>query len=168
MIKLERIELKSFEDRDINRLVELFKNQEIKKTYMIPNFDSDDKYVKLAEHFKNLSNDNERYVKGIFLQGFLIGFINDVEIKLDSIELGYVIDPRYKNNGYCTEALKGSIKYLFENGYTEVICGAFSNNLASIKVMEKAGLILLNKMDKISYNGINYDCIYYSIFKGME
>lgn len=168
MIKLERLELKKLVYEDIERLVELFKNDEIKKTYMIPNYDSDEKYIRLGEHFVNLSNQEEHFIVGVYLKDYLIGFINDVEIKLGTIELGYVIDPKYKNKGYCTEALNGSINYLFEKGFIEIVCGAFSNNIASIRVMEKVGLILLNKMDTITYNGINYDCVYYSIFKGMK
>lgn len=168
MIRLERLVLKPFEDKDVDRLVELLKNEEIKETYMIPSFDDENKYLKLAQHFLTLSHDENHYVVGINLNNVLIGFINDVEIKNGTIELGYVIDPIYKNKGYCTEALRGSINYLFKKGYVEIVCGAFTNNIPSIRVMEKAGLILLNRMDKVSYKGIERDCIYYSIFKGME
>lgn len=167
MIKSERLELKSIEENDFDLLVEIFKNQEVKKTYMLPDFDNDEKYYILAKRFKDLSLDNSHYLRGIYYQKKLIGFINDVEIVGKSIELGYVINPNFKNQGYATEALKASINYLFENGYEEVICGAFSSNLASTKVMEKAGLILLNKLDQIEYRGIIHNCIYYSIFKGM-
>lgn len=167
MIKSERLELKSIEENDFDLLVEIFKNQEVKKTYMLPDFDNDEKYYILAKRFKDLSLDNSHYLRGIYYQNKLIGFINDVEIVGKSIELGYVINPNFKNQGYATEALKASINYLFENGYEEVICGAFSSNLASTKVMEKAGLILLNKLDQIEYRGIIHNCIYYSIFKGM-
>ena len=167
MIKSERLELKSIEENDFDLLVEIFKNQEVKKTYMLPDFDNDEKYYILAKRFKDLSLDNSHYLRGIYYQNKLIGFINDVEIVGKSIELGYVINPNFKNQGYATEALKASINYLFENGYEEVICGAFSSNLASTKVMEKAGLILLNKLDQIEYRGIIHNCIYYSVFKGM-
>ena len=167
-IKTERLVLKSFEEKDIQLMVELLKNKEIKKTYMIPSFDNEEQYFKLASRFLEFSLNDEHYVVGIYLDNLLIGFINDVEIKGKSIELGYVVNPKFKNNGYATEALKGSINYLFENGYEEIICGAFSSNEASIKVMEKAGLILLNRMDTIQYHGVNHSCIYYSIFKGMN
>ena len=93
----------------------------------------------------------------------MIGFLNDVEICEDKIELGYVINPQYHNCGYATEALKASIDYLFQRSFSEIIAGAFENNASSIKVMLKCGMKQMKKQDNIEYQGIIHHCIYYSI-----
>lgn len=158
MIKLDIIENK---DKDI--LIEIFKNSEVKQTYMLPDFDNEEGYVRLFENFKKMSNNPLRFLKGIYLDGVIIGFVNEVEKTEESIELGYVVSPKYKGNGYCTMALEQSINYLFSRGFKEIICGAFEHNLASIRVMQKAGMTKINKVDEIEYRGKVHTCIYYSI-----
>ena len=88
---------------------------------------------------------------------------SEVEKTEESIELGYVVSPKYKGNGYCTMALEQSINYLFSRGFKEIICGAFEHNLASIRVMQKAGMTKISKVDQIEYRGKVHTCIYYSI-----
>ena len=106
-----------------------------------------------------------RYIAGIYLADKLIGMINDVEIHGEKIEMGYALYPDYWNQGYATEAFKGVISYLFENGFSEVYTGAFESNLASIRVMEKAGMKRMNSKAQIEYRGRNHRCVYYSTKK---
>ena len=129
---------------------------------MLPDYSSDEGYLTLFENFKKLSNDTRRYVRGIYLQDKLIGFINEVEKTEESIELGYVISPLYKGRGFATRALDLSINYLLSIGYKEIVCGAFETNLASIRVMEKAEMKKMLKTDRIEYRGKMHKCIYYS------
>lgn len=157
------IRLDIINDIDKEKLIEIFKDNEVKQTYMLPDFDNEEGYVKLFENFKKLSENPIRFLKGIYLNNEIIGFINEVEKTEESIELGYVIFPKYKGNGYCTNALEQSINYLFSKGYKEVICGAFENNIASIRVMQKAGMQKISKTDQIEYRGKVHNCIYYSI-----
>ena len=156
------IRLDVITENDKNEMLEIFKDNEVKQTYMLPDFDNDEGYIRLFEGFKKLTTMTTKYVRGIFLNDTLIGFINEVEKNEEFIELGYVISPKYKGNGYCTEALEKSINYLLASGYKEVICGAFETNLASIRVMEKAGMKKIKKVDIIPYRGINHKCVYYS------
>ena len=60
-----------------------------------------------------------------------------------------------------TRALKLAITELFSLGYREVITGAFDENGASIRVMEKAGMVKLDKIDEIDYRGKLHKCVYY-------
>ena len=83
------------------------------------------------------------------------------------IELGYVIHPRFHGKGYMTQALKAAIEELFSDGYREVITGAFEENRASIRVMEKAGMILQGKTEEIEYRGKTHNCIYYHMEKSL-
>lgn len=130
---------------------------------MIPDFPTKKEGMAMFKKLKEYSLSESHYERGIYMKGIVIGFINDVEIEGNKIELGYVIHPDYHNQGYATEALKEAIKDLFQKGFSEIIAGAFEENVASYKVMEKCGMIRMEKEDDIEYHGHLYHCIYYSI-----
>ena len=113
------------------------------------------------------SQGSDRFLRGIYLNDYLIGYINEVEKDDQFIELGYVLHPNYHNQGYMTEALAATFEPLFKKGFNEVICGAFEGNKASLRVMQKAGMKLLEKTDDIEYRGKVHRCIYYG-FKNEE
>ena len=160
--KTKRLTVRSLCDRDKEKMIEMLYDESIKKTYMIPDFESVEAAEKLFSAFARLSLDESRFVGAICLDDEIIGFMNDTEIEGGSVEMGYVISPKYQNQGFCTEAMSGAIKYLFEKGFREVICGAFEENAASLRVMQKCGMNLLPKTDVIEYRGKNHNCIYYS------
>lgn len=89
-------------------------------------------------------------------------------IKYGACEIGYCYGEKYWGNGYATEALKAVIKFLFEECDANVVFAEhMSNNTASGKVMQKAGMkyegVLRNRIiDKD--NNLN-DLISYSITK---
>ena len=163
--KTERLTIRPFSDGDKEKMLEMLYDESIKKTYMIPDFENVEAAERLFSAFMRLSLAADRYVGAICLNGEPIGFMNDTEIDGNKIELGYVISTEYQNKGYCTEALSGAITYLFEQGFFEVICGACEENAASIRVMQKCGMKLLDKTDVIEYRGQNHNCVYYSIEK---
>lgn len=108
MIKTSRLVLKAYEPEDQESMVELLTNDEIKKTFMIPDF---------------------------------------------------------QNRGYATEALSAAIGDLFQKGFGEIIAGAFENNTASCRVMEKCKMTRTEREETIKYREQLYHCIYYSIKK---
>ena len=165
MIKTARLTLRPFLDSDQPAMMEMLTDSLIKKTYMIPDFDCEEQVIRLFRRFQELSLNKERFVVAIDLDGQLIGFMNDTGIKDDYIELGYVIHPKQHSKGYCTEALKGAIGFLFEKGFRTVGAAAFEDNIASRRVMEKAGMKLLEKTENIEYRGVNHRCACYSITK---
>ena len=160
-----RLTIRPFCDGDKEKMLEMLYDESIKKTYMIPDFESVEAAEKLFSAFMRLSMDEGRYVGAICLDNELVGFMNDTEIEGGTVEMGYVISPKYQNRGFCTEAMGGAIKYLFEKGFREVVCGAFEGNAASLRVMQKCGMNLLQKTDVIEYRGEKHNCIYYSIKK---
>ena len=160
IINTNRLELHSINSNDEQLILEIFQSEEVAKTYMLPKFTSVDEMQKLHHRFINLSNNLNRFVYGIYYENKLIGFVNDVEMKEDFIELGYVINPRFKSNGFMTEALKGCIDALNKMGYKTIRCGAFSTNNASLRVMEKAGMHKIDFTEDINYNNQVYKCIY--------
>ena len=161
-IETKRLVIKPFSEEDKANAIKLFVNDRIKQTYMLPDFQSEEEAKKLFYRLKELSLSEEHYVAGIYRDHKLIGFLNDVEIAGDKIEMGYVIDPKCHNQGYATEAMQGVIGYLFDDGFTEVITGAFESNIPSIKVMQKCGMARLEKEEDIEYRGRMHHCIYYS------
>ena len=55
--------------------------------------------------------------------------------------LGWCLDPAYAGRGYATEAAAELLRICFEElGLRRVVAGAFADNLASIRVMEKIGM----------------------------
>lgn len=141
----------------------LLTNPIIKQTYMLPDFPSRVEAEALFHRLKDISRQVGRYVRGVFLGQSMIGFLNDVEITQESIELGWVIHPEHHNKGYATSAVMQAIKELFALGYAEVTAGAFVENPASIRVMEKCGMTRLDKTEEIEYRGAAHRCVYYAI-----
>ncbi len=135
----------------------------IKQTYMLPDFSCRSEAEVLFHRLKDISLQDGRYVRGVFLGETMIGFLNDVEINGDSIELGWVIHPDHHNKGYATCAVKQALEELFALGYTEVVAGAFVENPASIRVMEKCGMTRLDKTEEIEYRGAVHHCVYYAV-----
>ena len=101
----------------------------------------------------------------------LIGTIDVVSKKLMSYgacEIGYCYGEKYWRHGYATEALKGVIKFLFEECDAEVVYAEYmSNNIGSGKVIAKAGMkfegFLRNRI--VDKDGIRNDLGAYSITK---
>ena len=141
-------------------LTELLTNDRIKLTYMLPDFPRREDAVPLARRLMQLSREEARFVRGMEEEGRLVGFLNDVEIGDGTIELGYVVHPDHWGKGYATAALKLAITDLFRLGYRTVLCGAFEENTASLRVMEKAGMGQLEKTDAIEYRGQVHRCVY--------
>lgn len=165
MIKTSRLVLKAYEPEDQESMVKLLRNDEIKKTFMIPDFQRKADVIALFKRCLEFSVSGQHYERGIYLDKMLIGFINDVFIEGNSIELGYVIHPDFQNRGYATEALSAAIGDLFQKGFSEIIAGAFENNTASCRVMEKCKMTRTEREETIKYREQLRHCIYYSIKK---
>ena len=167
-IKTERLTLHGLNVSDAENMIDILTNEEVALTYMLPKFTCREEAYKLFERIMNLSNSEDKFVYGIYLNERIIGFTNEVEKNDEFIELGYVIDPEFKGNGYATEALKASINELFSMGYPSVKTGAFEKNVASMRVMEKSGMTRCDFTETVEYNGKQINCIIYMIKKASE
>lgn len=165
IIKTPRLTLHAFADTDLEDALELLCNSEIKKTFMLPDFASHEDAVAMFHALQRMSRSTEQFVYGVYCSERLIGFINDVERDGCSIELGYVIHPNWKNQGYATEVLTAAIQELFRIGYTNIKAGFFAENQASRRVLEKSGMEQIDFTAEIAYRGKIYHCIYYAISK---
>ena len=162
-IKTERLMLRSMSENDEKNALDLLTNEQIAKTFMLPIFQEKKDAIPLFERLKTLSLSDERFVYGIYFQDELIGFLNDVGMTENSVELGYCLHPKYHNQGIMTEVLKEAIKALFSLGLEKVKAGAFEGNTASMRVMEKCGMARTGETEMIEYRGENKRCICYEI-----
>ena len=157
------MKLRPLTEKDEAALLELLTDNQIKQTYMLPDFAAREDAIPLARRLITLSQDESRFLRGMEENGILVGYLNDVEMVDGSIELGYLVHPRHWGKGYATDALKLAIEDLFRKGFREVVCGAFEENPASLRVMEKAGMQRIDKVDMIDYRGKVHRCLYCSI-----
>ena len=160
VITTPRLTLRAMTEKDENAMLDLLTDPIVGKTYMVPAFTDREAARPLFQKIKELSA-SERFVYGVYLGDSLIGFVNDVEIKDKTIELGYAYLPKYYNQGFATETLIACIDTLFELGFETVRTGAFEENKASMRVMEKAGMIRCGDTEIIEYRDKNHLCLYY-------
>ena len=72
-----------------------------------------------------------------------------------------MIHPRHWGKGYATEGLKLALEELARRGYRKAITGAFSENKASLRVMEKARMVPVPGTDTVEYRGKQHICRYF-------
>ena len=168
MIQTERLILKPVTEADQDAALDLLTNDLVKKTYMLPDFERREDAIPLFRRLVDLSNGTTRYLRGIYLQDHLIGYLNEVEKEEKSMEVGYLIHPDCHGKGYMTEALVAFIEDLFSLGLEEVIAGAFEGNAASERVMIKSGMKKMDRYDTVEYRNETHPCFYYHITKKKE
>ena len=159
VISTPRLTLHAIAPKDENALIDLLTHPTVGKTYMLPEFTAREEARPLAQKITALSADDTRFVYGVFLSDRLIGMVNDVTTQDTYIELGYAYHPNYYNRGYATEVLIACIDTLLSLGYPAVRTGAFPENTASIRVMEKAGMTRLAETETVEYRGKTYHCV---------
>jgi len=159
-IVTKRLTLHPYRKEDRNRLVEMMQNPEITATFMVPDYSEESQFYALADKIIEFSQieDTTHFEYGIYLDEYLIGFVNDCGHNDETIEVGYVIDPAYKGQGFATEAVSAAINEFKEMGFEKVIAGFFEGNIGSRKVMEKCGMHLSGKSDKEEYRGKVLTC----------
>ena len=159
----ERLTLKSIEEKDKKDLLEIVKDPKVKKSYMLPDFSNEEEEEKFFQKLRNFTLNKEKFVYGIYSKNKIIGFINQVSLENDIIELGYFIASNEWNKGYATEALKTAINELFRMGIKAVQAAHFESNPASGRVMQKAGMLKIEKTEVIVYREQEHKCVYYEI-----
>ena len=165
-IKTERLVLKPYSEQDIGALIDLLTNPEVTSTFMVPEMASRSCAEELVRKLIVFSqpDDTKHLEYGIYLSEKLIGFINDCGTEDEEIEIGYVIHPQYQGHGYATEAVYAVITELREMGFRKIIAGYFSENTASLRVMEKCGMQKTTITDEEDYHGKRHICKYCEIY----
>ena len=170
-IELERLYLRPYTLADANDVQNLAGDWEIAKTTLnVPHPYEDG----MAEEW--IKTHRKEFEKGNLVtlaithheEGYLIGTINiKLNQKFENGELGYWIGKRYWNNGYCTEAAKGMLKYGFEELKLNRIYATYlKRNPASGKVMKKLGMKYEGTLrEHVKRWGEFDDLVYYGLLK---
>jgi len=153
------------DERDTERILDLLTDKEIAKNYMLPDYAQRKDALPLAKRMIELSRDDSCIVTGMDLNGEIIGWLNETGRENGSVELGYIVDPKHHNCGYCSEALSSLIAWLFDSGFGRVFCGAFEENPASLRVMEKCGMQPMTFTEQLEYRGKMHTVLYREILK---
>lgn len=140
----ERLVLRKFKESDAKELFLGFVNQEDFLYY------ANKEKRTLEEEQNALINIDKKYENFNYYNWLItlkeneaiIGSINlNVNLKNDSVEFNYVIDNRYSNKGYMTEALKRIERFCFdEMNINRFQGGCCVENTASKRVMEKCNM----------------------------
>lgn len=121
-------------------------------------------YDALMQSFKE---DEGRYMIYSKPDQKVIGVIHLTDIKdraVETMELGYVISPRYRSCGYAYEALSALIDQLQNHFYLDLlIAGAIEKNIPSIHLLKKLGFTYEGKKTKSFYHPYDgaIDLVYY-------
>ncbi len=162
-LKTERLRLAALRPQDAPALIALLTDPSVTETYMVPPLETPEAKERLFQRLKQLSEDPERFVYGIYLNDTAIGLLNETDRSGGEIELGCAIDPAHRDRGYASEAMRAAIKELLGLGFSAVRAGAFIENKASIRVMEKCGMQRTSETETITYRGREHTCCYYRI-----
>ena len=155
MIQTERLTLKPYSAQDADELLDILTMPEV-------TMESRRCLEELVQKLISFSQveDDKHLEYGIYLNGKIIGFINDCGIEDDEIEIGYVVHPRYQGCGYATEAVHAVITELREMGFRKITAGYFAENTASLRVMEKYGMRQTDETEEEEYHGRKHICKY--------
>ncbi|MBI5540230.1 MAG: GNAT family N-acetyltransferase [Bacteroidia bacterium] len=161
--------LRPWQISDIDSLVKYANNKKISDnlTNAFPNPDSCDdgiKFIKIQESYNPAKAfaiviDNEACGA--------IGVFQQTDIHEKNAEMGYWLAEKHWGKGVITNAIKQTVEYGFKNfEINRIFARPFGSNLASQKVLEKAGFKFEAKFKNTIYkNGQFLDEIYYAIYK---
>ncbi len=94
-----------------------------------------------------------------------IGLHQQADIQIKNAEMGYWLGEPYWGNGIMTRAIQQMVDYGFETfDITRIFARPFGTNLASQRVLEKAGFILEGRFEKTLFkNGEYLDELFYAV-----
>ena len=161
-IETNRLILRKFEEKDIQALYLLLKDEEVNTFlpwYTVKNIkDTEDFYKK---HFAN-----KEYCFAICLKenDKLIGYIKvDMD---DSHDLGYALHKEFWHKGFATEAAIACKEYAFQElNFDEVYSIIRDSNVASQNVARRNGMVGVDTLVK-HYRGVEMPHIVFRVSRG--
>jgi RimJ/RimL family protein N-acetyltransferase len=156
MLEGNKIKLRAIEPEDIPIVSDWLNNIEYQGQYTPMHQKSKKEWM---NHFSNISEDHKEFVIEK-KDGTKIGLIIYFMVQggpYRFLEIGYSITIPERKKGYCTEAVKILIDFLFLSQAIERIqATADSRNIASQKVLEKAGFTKEGTLRKAVFIKGNY------------
>lgn len=144
-LETERLILRRYRESDIDATYEIITDERLSKFITFPNLtkEAELEFIKKCIDESDVSP-YEKWVIELKNSGEVVGNIsvNVINTKHNYCNVGYVVRYDYQGFGYASEALKRVSDYLLEErNYYLVECSCNELNLASSKVMKKAGFI---------------------------
>jgi RimJ/RimL family protein N-acetyltransferase len=146
-LRTERLELRPFNDDDLDALLEMQGNEEVTR-YLPWGPQSRDQVLRLLERIKPLtavdaSGDGTRLAAILPDSRAVVGDFSLWRTSREHAqgEIGFVVHPDHQRRGYATEACAALLHLGFERlGLHRIIGQADARNVASIGVMERLGM----------------------------
>ena len=135
-IKTGRLLLRRFKESDYDDLFEFLSQLENDEFEGYPGIT----YENGRAHLQARIGSEEFYAIELAASGKVIGNIYCGSRNYGAKELGYIINRQYQRHGYAAEALSAVIRDAFRNGAHRVYAECDTRNVASWRLLEKAGL----------------------------
>lgn len=143
LLETERLILRRYKTTDIDMQYNVLTDERLHKYIRFPNLTKEEELECIKKWISDADTDcYEKWVIELKENSTAIGNIsvNNINVKNNYCNVGYVIMYDYWGNGYAAEALKAVSDYLLsERNYYLVECSCNELNKQSSKVMEKAG-----------------------------
>ena len=146
-LRTERLELRQFNDDDLDALLEMQGNEEVTR-YLPWGPQSREQVLQLLERIKPMtaldaSGDGTRLAAVLPDSRAVIGDFSLWRTSREHAqgEIGFVVHPDHQRRGYATEACTALLRLGFEAlGLHRIVGRADARNVASIGVMERIGM----------------------------
>ena len=171
ILETERLLLRRLEIDDLEPLFKLYSDPEIRKYFPEGVLSFED----TKEELEWFLNGHPRHLElGLWAtihkpSGKFIGRCGLLPWTIDGqdeVEIAYLIDKDFWNQGLATEAAQAIREYAFTKlGLSRLICLIDPDNLASQRIAEKTGMTVERRVDGI--DGDNFPTLIYSMTKSI-
>jgi RimJ/RimL family protein N-acetyltransferase len=141
-MRSQRLSYRPLEAADASRIAALVGDWDIARmTARIPH-----PYSLIDADLWIASIGGDEFVRGVELNGQLIGAVGYIEGEDGQAEIGYWIGKPWWGRGFATEAARSLMEHCFDNaGFRRLTCGHFIDNPASARVITKLGFRRVGK-----------------------
>ncbi len=158
-IETERLKLRRFIDEDLEYFYQYRANPDVAKYQGWQNYTYEQAITFIEKQKIAIANIPDTWVQVAIVHkesGRLIGDfgIHTLKLPLNTIEIGFTLDPQNQKQGYALEALKGLVHHLFNVLHKETIQAiAVEQNEPSIKLLKRMGFRQVQKIEKSHFKG---------------
>jgi RimJ/RimL family protein N-acetyltransferase len=144
--RTDRLVLRPLAPADVDRILEYRNLPEVTRWLIRTTVEPDE----FRAAMERAAQDPDDHSVAVELDGTVIGTVSlEVEDGMGQpgmperteAMIGYVFDPAYGGHGYASEAVLAMVAVAFEElGIHRLTAGCFADNLASVRILEKAGM----------------------------
>ena len=161
LLNTERLILRKILPSDYKDMYEYSSKAEVTKFLLWSCHPSDDYTKQYIEYLQGRYKIGDFFDWAIAIKdtGKMIGTcgFTKFDYSNNSAEIGYVLNPSFWGNGYCTEAVKKIIEFGFETlKLNRIEARYIKENTMSRKVMERSGMLFEGTMKSAIYNKNKY------------